>query len=105
MLQGFGPAVPADPKDESDVVGRMNSQASQSNNCGCEGSSTRVPKSSGVVTRPWPKYACQIRFTMTRAVVGLAGSTIHLARPRRLRGAPAGKGLRKEGTPGCTTSA
>ena len=40
---------------------------------GCVGRSPRSPKSLGVRTRPSPKWCCQIRLTMTRAVSGLSG--------------------------------
>src|SRR5437667_12129425 len=46
-----------------------------------------MPKSSGVLTMPWPKYVCQRRFTITRAVVGDFLSTSHFAKVRR-DGAP-----------------
>ena len=48
----------------------MNSTASQSSSSGCDGGSLCVPKSSLVATRPVPKYACQTRLTIARAVVG-----------------------------------
>src|SRR5436190_20345194 len=64
-------------------AGCMNSHASQSSSAACDGSSQRVPKSSGVLTRPVPKYTCQIRFTNARAVVGDFGSTSHLAKVSR----------------------
>ena len=35
---------------------------------GMVGGSPRVPKSLGVLTRPAPKWCCQMRLTMTRAV-------------------------------------
>src|SRR5437867_2391772 len=61
----------------------MNSLASQSSNSGCDGLAPFAPKSLGVPTNPSPKWYCQRRLTMTLAVRGLAGSTIHLARARR----------------------
>ena len=42
-----------------------------------------APKLLGVRTRPWPKWCCQIRLTMTRAVRGLAGSIIAWASSNR----------------------
>ena len=48
-----------------------------------EEGSPRDPKSSGVFTNPRPNRCCQIRFTATRLVRGLAGSTSHRARSRR----------------------
>ena len=38
-----------------------------------------MPKFSDVATMPVPKYACQMRLTMERAVVGVLGSTSHFA--------------------------
>ena len=49
-----------------------------------------VPKSSAFFTRPMPKTSCQKRFTVTRAVSGFSGETIHCARPSRFFGAFAG---------------
>src|SRR6266852_535558 len=63
--------------------GCMNSQASQSSSSGWEGGSLCMPKSSGVLTMPCPKYVCQRRLTITRAVVGDFLSTSHLAKLRR----------------------
>ena len=109
-LQGTGvfeadfPSLDLSAAAKSLTVGSRNSHASQSSNSGCEGVSTRVPKSSGVVTNPWPKYSIQMRFAMARVTVGLRGSTIHSASPNRLRGAPSGNGFRNEGTSGCTSS-
>src|SRR5262245_16432105 len=65
------------------IVGCMSSHASQSSNSGCEGGSLCIPKSSGVVTIPMPKYACHKRFTTARAVVGERLSTSHFAKVRR----------------------
>src|SRR5215475_9460667 len=81
-----------------------NSRASQSSSSECDGFSQRVPKSSGVVTNPTPKYCCQIRLTITRGVSGLFLSTIHRASPNRLRGASVGNGCNDAGVPGCTNS-
>ena len=53
---------------------------------------------------PVPKYSCQKWFTATRAVSGLAGLTIHLARPSRFIGKPGAMGGRKAGTPAVTFS-
>src|SRR5262245_38124465 len=71
---------------------RMNSVASQSSNSGWEGGSPCEPKLSTVFTSPTPKNISQDRFTATRAVNGLDGSTSHMAKPNRLLGAPAGSG-------------
>ncbi len=56
-----------------------NSVASQSSSSGCVGSSPIVPKSLGVATRPRPKWCCQSRLTITRAVSGWSGRTSHSA--------------------------
>src|SRR5216117_1687490 len=45
-----------------------------------------------------------MRFTMTRAVVGLRRSTSQRARPSRLRGASFGNGFNTAGTSGTTFS-
>ena len=63
-----------------------NSTASQSSSSGCDGGSPCDPKSSAVFTMPVPNTCCQNRFTVTRAIRGLEGSTIHSAKPSRLRG-------------------
>ena len=48
-----------------------------------------LPKSLAVLTRPWPKWCCQIRLTMTRAVKGLSRLAIHSASSlRRLSPSP-----------------
>ena len=57
-----------------------------------------TPKTSGVLTKPIPKYFCQYRLTVTRAVRGLSGETIQRARPRRFWGASSGRGGRMSGT-------
>ena len=57
--------------------------ASQSSNSGCVGRSPRRPKSLGVATMPWPKWCCQSRFTITRAVSGLSGCATHFASASR----------------------
>src|SRR5438045_479791 len=62
----------------------MNSAASQSNNSGCEGIAPWVPKSFSVSTRPTPKYCCQTRFIVTRAVSGFFGSTSQREKSNRL---------------------
>src|SRR5437588_9771864 len=62
----------------------MTSTASQSSSSGCDGASLWVPRSSLVLTRPVPKYACQTRLTSARAVVGDFGSTSQRAKSRRL---------------------
>ncbi|MEJ7637424.1 MAG: hypothetical protein WKF75_05375, partial [Singulisphaera sp.] len=58
-----------------------------------------------MATRPVPKYACHIRLTKTRAVVGAFGSTSHFAKVRRVGGASAGRGWRELGTPAPTRPA
>ena len=65
----------------------MNSTASQSSSSGCDGGSLCVPRSSLVPTRPVPKYACHMRLTNERAVVGELRSTSQRAnvKPRRGR--------------------
>ncbi|MFN8002419.1 MAG: hypothetical protein U0X75_15530 [Acidobacteriota bacterium] len=63
-----------------------------------------MPKSSGEDTRPCPKYCCQTRLTMTRAVSGFSLAASHCAKPSRLRGALAGNGCRNDGVPGVTAS-
>src|SRR5438093_657640 len=65
---------------------RTNSVASQSNSSGCDGGSPCDPKSSADFTIPVPKYICQNRFTVTRAISGYDGSTSHRAKPRRFGG-------------------
>ena len=82
----------------------MNSDASQSSSSGCDGGVPCVPKSFSVSTRPRPKYACQKRFIVTRAVSGFFGSTIHLARSRRFGLLRAGSGGSTAGVPGVTTA-
>ena len=69
----------------------MKSTASQSSRSRYSGTGDRVPKSSGVSTRPWPKSVCQSRLTATRAVSGERGSTSHFANASRFGGASAGK--------------
>ena len=54
----------------TDQPQRTNSTASQSSNSGWLGRSPRRPKLSGDRTRPSPNQACQMRFTVTRAVNG-----------------------------------
>src|SRR5436309_2122790 len=60
-----------------------NSPASQSSNSGCVGGSPSLPNSLGVGTMPRPKWCCQRRLTITRAVSGFAGSVSHLASAAR----------------------
>src|SRR5436190_15431999 len=48
----------------------MNCVASQSRSSRCMGQSPCEPKSCTVLTNPVPKYICQKRFTVTRAVSG-----------------------------------
>ena len=50
----------------------MNSSASQSSSSGCDGRSPILPKLLGVRTMPSPKWCCQRRLTITRAVSGLS---------------------------------
>ena len=94
---GFSLPLPA-----SFTFGSMNSTASQSSNSGWLGVSAWTPKSSDVPTIPVPKYACQTRFTKTRAVVGDFRSASQRAKVRRELSAPFGSGLRKDGTPPVT---
>ncbi len=65
-----------------------------------------MPKSFSVSTSPRPKYCCQIRFTITRAVSGFRGSTSHFARSSRV-GRPfvGASGCSTAGVPGATSSA
>jgi hypothetical protein len=58
-----------------------------------------VPKSSGVATRPVPKYACQTRLTRTRAVVGELRSASHRANVSRVGGASFGSWLEEVAAP------
>ena len=58
---------------------RISSDASQSSSSGCDGGSPRTPKSLGVATIPRPKWCCQRRFTITRAVKGLLAPVSHAA--------------------------
>ena len=44
--------------------------ARKSRSSGCDGAAPILPKSDGVSTRPVPKWWCQTRLTMTRAVRG-----------------------------------
>src|SRR5438874_5845276 len=60
-----------------------NSYASQSSSSGCDGGSPIFPKLLGVRTMPSPKWCCQMRFTMTRAVRGFSDAVSHSANPRR----------------------
>src|SRR5262249_60636129 len=80
----------------------MNSVASQSSNSGWTGGSPCEPKSSAVLTMPWPKYICQKRLTVTREVNGGFGSTSHLASVRRLAFSSFGQGGRTPGVPAVT---
>src|ERR1700722_12475417 len=54
-----------------------------------------IPKSSVVSTRPVPNSSYHMRFTVTRAVRGFSGLTVHFASARRFRGSFGGKGERK----------
>src|SRR5262249_46961936 len=60
-----------------------NQPASQSSNSGWVGGSPIVPKSLDVRTQPVPKWDCQRRLTLTRAVSGLSGRVNHRARVSR----------------------
>ena len=60
-----------------------NSIASQSSNSGCVGRSPRKPKSLAVATMPLPKWCCQSRLTITRAVSGLSFDAIQFASASR----------------------
>ena len=79
----------------------MNSVASQSSRSGCDGGSPRKPKLSEVVTKPVPKYSCQIRLTVTRAVSGFSGEPIQRAKVEPARkgflGSDGGQGHRRAG--------
>src|SRR5581483_12385256 len=83
---------------------RMNSVASQSSSSGLLGGSPWDPKSSELLTKPVPKYICQYRLTVTRAVNGLAGLTSQRASVSRFAGASLGRGGSAEGTPAVTFS-
>src|SRR5262249_31612941 len=61
-----------------------NSTASQSSSSGCVGQAPCEPKSSSVLTRPWPKNSFHSPLTNTRAVSGLSAPGIHLARSSRV---------------------
>ena len=61
-----------------------NSQASQSSSSGWVGQAPCEPKSSSVVTSPWPKTSFQSRLTITRATSGLSRAASHRARSRRV---------------------
>ena len=54
-----------------------------------------MPKSSVVSTSPAPKSSFHMRFTVTRAVSGFSGLTVHFASASRLCGSPAGKRRQK----------
>ena len=57
----------------------MNQSASQSSSSGCVGRAPIWPKSLGVATSPSPKWCCQTRLTITRAVSGLSALAIQRA--------------------------
>src|SRR5262245_29740696 len=57
--------------------------ASQSSSSGFVGRLPMRPKSLAVATRPSPKWCCQIRLTITRAVNGFCLSVIQRASQRR----------------------
>ena len=89
----------------------MNSQASQSIRSWWTVPLPLEPKSLGVDTRPLPKWYCQMRLTITRAVRGFSRLAIHLASScRRLPTRPSmstGSELPEMAlrNPGCTCSA
>ena len=92
----------------------VNSTASQSSSSGWVGASPVLPKLLGVRTIPSPKWSCQSRFTITRAVSGLSREAIHSASPRLRHvdfasGGGAGKAQSDStatlSTPGVTASA
>ena len=61
-----------------------NSTASQSSSSGWVGQAPCEPKSSSVVTSPWPKASFQSRLTNTRAVSGFSRATSQRARSSRV---------------------
>ena len=63
-----------------------------------------MPKSSVVSTIPVPNSSYHMRLTVTRAVSGLSGLTVHLASASRSCGPPAGSGGRKCGVFASTRS-
>ena len=84
---------------EAPALSRRTRSASQSSSSGCVGGVPWVPKSFSVSTSPRPKYACQSRLTVTRAVSGFAGSTSQRARSSRF-GRVAGGSAAAAGRPG-----
>src|ERR1700722_13925917 len=64
-------------------LGWTSSDAIQSSNSGCVGGVPLAPKSLGVLTKPSPKWYSQRRFTIPRAVSGLAGAVIQFAKATR----------------------
>ena len=81
-----------------------NSTASQSSSWGCEGRWPMMPKSSVVSTRPAPKSSFHMRLTVTRAVKGFSGLTVHSAERQAIVRLPAGKAGRKCGVLASTLS-
>src|SRR5438093_11147146 len=78
------------------------SDASQSSNSGCVGGTPNLPKSFALATMPRPKWCCQIRLTITRAVTGLSFDAIQFARTERrplLRAPAGGSGILGSGAP------
>ena len=73
----------------------MNSTASQSSSCGCVGGSPILPKLSSVATMPRPKWWCQMRLTITRAVSGFCARAEPLGQrpPAARRAAVGGRNL------------
>ena len=62
---------------------RTNSVDNQSNKSGWVGLDPVLPKLAGVFTSPVPKWYCQMRLIITRAVSGWLGWVSHLASARR----------------------
>src|SRR5262249_48796561 len=63
--------------------GETNSLASQSSSSGCVGGVPRLPKLLVERTMPRPKWCCQTRLTITRAVSGLSLLAIQFANASR----------------------
>src|SRR5262245_40535366 len=82
----------ATPESASVAVPEEKTLASQSRSSGCVGQSPCEPKFSADFTKPLPKYICQYRFTVTRAVRGWSSCTSHRAKSRRVSAVPAGAG-------------
>ena len=63
----------------TDQPDSTNRAASQSSSAGFDGAFSARAEVVGVRTRPSPKWCCQIRLTITRAVSGLSGRASHSA--------------------------